>query len=104
MNSLDATKHVSGATPAGPAPHSSINWPQVFRSPKILDGHLDRLAIVYVRQSDPHQFSTIVNSGNANTLWPTMPPPWDVRKDSPYRHLELWVVPTSADIRNASAP
>ena len=55
MKSLDATRHADCAPPAGPAPHSSISWPRVFRSPKILDWHLDRLAIVYVRQSDPHQ-------------------------------------------------
>ena len=29
--------------------------PRVLRSPKILDLHLDRLAVVYVRQSDPQQ-------------------------------------------------
>jgi DNA invertase Pin-like site-specific DNA recombinase len=29
-----------------------------LRSPKILDIHLDRLAVVYVRQSDPHQVLT----------------------------------------------
>lgn len=27
----------------------------VLRSPKILDRHLERLAVVYVRQSSPHQ-------------------------------------------------
>ncbi|MGB2610088.1 MAG: recombinase family protein, partial [Isosphaeraceae bacterium] len=32
-----------------------IRQPRVLRSPKILDLHLDRLAVVYVRQSDPQQ-------------------------------------------------
>ena len=55
MNSLDAAKHADRAAPTRPAPHQSISLPQALRSPKILDRHLDRLAIVYVRQSDPHQ-------------------------------------------------
>src|SRR5512147_1496800 len=55
MNSLDATKRTDRAAPTGPAPHQSISPPRALRSPKILDRHLDRLVIVYVRQSDPHQ-------------------------------------------------
>src|SRR5262245_20316480 len=55
MNSLDATQHADRAAPAGPAHHPSISQPRAFRSPKILDWHLDRLAIIDVRQSDPHQ-------------------------------------------------
>jgi DNA invertase Pin-like site-specific DNA recombinase len=55
MNSLDLTRHADRAAPAGPAPHPSIGQPRAYRSPKILDWHLDRLAIIYVRQSDPHQ-------------------------------------------------
>ena len=55
MNALDATRHADRATPAEAALHESISLPRVLRSPKILDRHLDRLAIVYVRQSDPQQ-------------------------------------------------
>jgi DNA invertase Pin-like site-specific DNA recombinase len=55
MNPLDATQHPDRNAPAGPAPYPSISLPRALRSPKILDWHLDRLAIVYVRQSDPHQ-------------------------------------------------
>src|SRR5438067_10280071 len=41
---------------AARSPLDDVNrQPHVLRSPKILDWHLDRLAIVYVRQSDPHQ-------------------------------------------------
>lgn len=55
MSSPDLTRHADRADPAGPAPHPSISPPRACRSPKILDRHLDRLAVVYVRQSDPHQ-------------------------------------------------
>src|SRR3974390_2858417 len=55
MNSLDATTHADRPDLAGPALHPSISQHRAFRSAKILDWHLDRLAIVYVRQSDPHQ-------------------------------------------------
>ena len=55
MSSLYAVKHADRAASAGPAPHQSISQPRALRSPKILDWHLDRLAIVYVRQSDPYQ-------------------------------------------------
>ena len=37
------------------APQESTSLPRVLRSLKILDRHLDRLVIVYVRQSDPQQ-------------------------------------------------
>ena len=55
MNSLDATQHAGHPILAEPIVHPSISLPRILRSPKILDWHLDRLAIVYVRQSDPHQ-------------------------------------------------
>ena len=55
MNSLEATQHADQPALAGSAPQPSIRLTPIRRSPKILDGHLDRLAIVYVRQSDPHQ-------------------------------------------------
>src|SRR3954465_13561440 len=55
MSTPDATWQVDRAAPAGPAHHGSIILPRVLRSTKIHDRHLDRLAIVYVRQSDPQQ-------------------------------------------------
>ena len=55
MNPPDATKHAGRPTPAEPIVHPPNSRPRILRSPKILDWHLDRLAIVYVRQSDPHQ-------------------------------------------------
>jgi DNA invertase Pin-like site-specific DNA recombinase len=55
MNSRDATQEADRSAHAQPASHQSILLPRVLRSPKILDRHLDRLAIVYVRQSDPQQ-------------------------------------------------
>src|SRR5205823_9610621 len=36
-------------------PRQSTGPPAALRSPKILDPHLDRLAVVYVRQSSPQQ-------------------------------------------------
>ena len=58
MNRRDATQPADRIAPADPASHQSIILPRVLRSPKILDRHLDRLAIDYVRQSDPHQVLT----------------------------------------------
>jgi DNA invertase Pin-like site-specific DNA recombinase len=55
MSGLDATGYADRAAPARPAPRESTILPRVLRSLKILDRHLDRLAIVYVRQSDPQQ-------------------------------------------------
>ena len=55
MSCLDATRHADQAAPARPAHHESTILPRVLRSLKILDRHLDRLSIVYVRQSDPQQ-------------------------------------------------
>ena len=55
MNSRNATKQAERVTPATAALHAPINLPRVLRSLKILDRHLDCIAIVYVRQSDPQQ-------------------------------------------------
>ena len=55
MSTPDATKQIDRAAPAGTAHHGSIILPRVLRSTKIHDRHLDHLAIVYVRQSDPQQ-------------------------------------------------
>lgn len=53
MNVLDAARQADRA--AMPAHGEPTRQPRVLRSPKILDLHLDRLAVVYVRQSDPQQ-------------------------------------------------
>jgi DNA invertase Pin-like site-specific DNA recombinase len=55
MNVLDATRPADRATPARLALQDSMSLPRVLRSAKILDRHLDLLAIDYVRQSDPQQ-------------------------------------------------
>jgi len=55
MNSRDATQEADRTAHAQPASYQSILLPRALRSSKILDRHLDRLAIVYVRQSDPQQ-------------------------------------------------
>ena len=55
MNILDATRRAERTAPARPPLQDPIILPRVLRSSKILDQHLDRLAIVYVRQSDPQQ-------------------------------------------------
>jgi DNA invertase Pin-like site-specific DNA recombinase len=55
MNSRDATQEADRTAHAQQAPGQSIILPRILRSLKILDRHLDRLAIVYVRQSDPQQ-------------------------------------------------
>ena len=55
MNFLDATRRAERTTPPRLALQDPISLPRVLRSVKILDRHLDLLAIVYVRQSDPQQ-------------------------------------------------
>jgi DNA invertase Pin-like site-specific DNA recombinase len=55
MNTPDATRRTARASAEGPPPAASISRTGVLRSSKILDIHLDRIAIVYVRQSDPQQ-------------------------------------------------
>src|SRR5215469_2448992 len=54
MNVLDATRELATTATADPA-STCLGRSGMLRSPKILDLHLDRLAIVYVRQSDPQQ-------------------------------------------------
>jgi hypothetical protein len=54
MNAIDATKRTA-TTSVEDKDSSYLGRPGVLRSSKILDLHLDRLAIVYVRQSDPQQ-------------------------------------------------
>ena len=51
MNALDADRRTAEGPPSTAFPGRS----GILRSSKILDLHLDRLAIVYVRQSDPQQ-------------------------------------------------
>ena len=55
MNSRNTTKQAERVAPATAVGHETINLPRVLRSLKILDRHLDCIAIVYVRQSDPQQ-------------------------------------------------
>jgi DNA invertase Pin-like site-specific DNA recombinase len=55
MSSLDATMPLEAPACAGPALHQPFSPVRALRSLKILDQHLDQLAIVYVRQSDPQQ-------------------------------------------------
>jgi DNA invertase Pin-like site-specific DNA recombinase len=55
MNRLDAA-HQPVGTPAPALPPREFTSPSgVLRSSKILDRHLERLAVVYVRQSSPQQ-------------------------------------------------
>jgi hypothetical protein len=55
MSRLDRTRQADRAVAAPRPLDEPDRQPRVFRSPKILDLHLDRLAVDYVRQSDPHQ-------------------------------------------------
>ena len=55
MSRLDPTRQADRTRPPSRLLDESTSRPRVLRSPKILDRHLDRLAIVYVRQSDPQQ-------------------------------------------------
>ena len=55
MSRHDPSSQPDLATAAKPPIEEPIRQPRVLRSPKILDLHLDRIAIVYVRQSDPQQ-------------------------------------------------
>lgn len=57
MNAHDATKRMAPTAASDPNA-ASLDRPGTLWSSKILDRHLDRLAIVYVRQSDPQQVLT----------------------------------------------
>ena len=54
MNAHDSTSRTGTASPENPSPRR-FGRSGVFRSSKIRDLHLDRIAVVYVRQSDPQQ-------------------------------------------------
>jgi hypothetical protein len=53
MNTLDATGRM--ARSAADSSATCLGRSDILRSSKILDLHLDRLPVVYVRQSDPQQ-------------------------------------------------
>jgi DNA invertase Pin-like site-specific DNA recombinase len=55
MNALDANRRTVRTSAEESPPTEFTSRTGVLRSSKILDLHLDRLAIVYVRQSDPQQ-------------------------------------------------
>ena len=55
MSRHDAVGQADRSVAARPPIEEPPGQPRALRSPKILDLHLDRLAIVYVRQSDPRQ-------------------------------------------------
>jgi DNA invertase Pin-like site-specific DNA recombinase len=55
MSTLDAIRQAEPPAPDRLALQGSTILPRVLRSTKIRDQHLDRLALVYVRQSDPQQ-------------------------------------------------
>ncbi len=55
MNALDMNGRTAGTTAGEPRSTGFTSRSGILRSSKILEVHLDRLAIVYVRQSDPQQ-------------------------------------------------
>jgi DNA invertase Pin-like site-specific DNA recombinase len=55
MSRHDAVGQADRSVAARPPIEEPPGQPRALRSPKILDLHLDRLAIVYVRQSDPQK-------------------------------------------------
>ena len=55
MSTLDTGSPTSPTSDSGPPLEQHARASSVPRSTKILDSHLDRTAIVYVRQSTPHQ-------------------------------------------------
>jgi hypothetical protein len=54
MSALDVATRTAIASTEGPTA-MCLGRPGILRSSKILDLHLDRVAIVYVRQSDSQQ-------------------------------------------------
>lgn len=55
MNARDAARRAARTSAEQPPPTEFTSRLGILRSSKILDLHLDRIAIVYVRQSDPQQ-------------------------------------------------
>jgi DNA invertase Pin-like site-specific DNA recombinase len=55
MNTVDMNRRLIGTTAGEQRSTEFTNRSGILRSSKILELHLDRLAIVYVRQSDPQQ-------------------------------------------------
>src|SRR5438309_4639565 len=55
MNALDATRRTARTSAEQPASPEFTSRSGILRSSKILDLHLDRMSLVYVRQSDPQQ-------------------------------------------------
>ena len=55
MNAVEMTTRAEWTSTDSQRSNECSNRPGVLRSSKILDLHLDRLAIIYVRQSDPQQ-------------------------------------------------
>jgi DNA invertase Pin-like site-specific DNA recombinase len=55
MNALDANRRTDRASAEESSSTEFTSRTGILRSSKILDLHLDRLAVVYVRQSDPQQ-------------------------------------------------
>lgn len=55
MNAPDASRRAARTAAEVPPSTELIGRAAPLRSSKIRDAHLDRLAVVYVRQSDPHQ-------------------------------------------------
>src|SRR5258708_5923536 len=55
MNALDAARRTARTPAEQPASAEFTSRSGILRSSKILDLHLDRMALVYVRQSDPQQ-------------------------------------------------
>jgi DNA invertase Pin-like site-specific DNA recombinase len=55
MNDRDLTEGAARTSAEQPPATEFISRTGILRSSKILDSHLDRIAVIYVRQSDPQQ-------------------------------------------------